>query len=84
MHWKHKSVETTLLKSAVSILLKSVVGASAYAALWNSYTFEKCSANYAFQKYSFYTFVFSSGAAAITSMALSSRSLLLWDCGIVT
>ena len=28
----------------VSTLLKSVVGASAYAALWNSYTFEKGSA----------------------------------------
>ena len=44
-----KSSCITLLKSVVSTLLKSVVGANAYAALWNGYTFEKCSANYAFQ-----------------------------------
>ena len=53
-----KSSCTTLLKSVVTILLKSVLGASAYAALWSSYTFEKCSTNCAIQKYSYYTFVF--------------------------
>ena len=52
-----KSSCITLIKTVVTTLLKSVVGVSVYAALLNGFTFEKGSTNYAFQKYSYDTFV---------------------------
>ena len=52
--------------------LKSLLGASVCAALWNSYSFEKDSINYAVQKYSYYTFVFAVQKA--TELVLHSQT----------